>query len=168
MDLMPRLGRSPRVENGNLHQYSYLKNSMDRGDWWTTVHGVTESWTPWTSAHKHTLHMSCLYSVDTRPLSEMQFLNSLLFPPNVTYCFRQPELPMIVFDRNPWKKLFSVSKFYVRSIKDSLEVVSSMEPLNRSKLLQEGNFGGVPILFCLLQLLPNCWFSLWKPHCVGF
>ena len=46
MDLMPRLGRSPRVENGNLHQYSYLKNSMDRGDWWTTVHGVTESWTP--------------------------------------------------------------------------------------------------------------------------
>jgi len=66
---------------------------------------------------------------------------------------------MIVFDRHPWKKLFSVSKFYVRTIKDSLEVVSSMAPLNRSKLLQEGNFGGVPIPFCLLQLLPDCWFS---------
>ena len=26
-------------------QYSCLKNSMDRGSWWATVSGVTESWT---------------------------------------------------------------------------------------------------------------------------
>jgi len=45
-DLMPGLGRSPKVGNGNPLQYSCLKNCMDRGDWWTTVHGVTESWTP--------------------------------------------------------------------------------------------------------------------------
>ena len=26
-------------------QYSCLKNSMDRGTWWATVHGVAKSWT---------------------------------------------------------------------------------------------------------------------------
>ena len=30
--------------NGNLIQYSCLENSMDRGAWWATVHGVTKSW----------------------------------------------------------------------------------------------------------------------------
>ena len=29
-------------ENGNPLQYSCLKNAMDRGVWWATVHGVTE------------------------------------------------------------------------------------------------------------------------------
>jgi len=39
------LGRSPGEGNGNLLQYSCLENSMDRGAWWTTVHGVEKSWT---------------------------------------------------------------------------------------------------------------------------
>ena len=34
------LGRSPRVGNGNSLQYSCLENSIDRGAWWSTVHGV--------------------------------------------------------------------------------------------------------------------------------
>ena len=38
-------GRSPGVGNGNSLQYSCLENSMDRGAWWATVHGVTKSWT---------------------------------------------------------------------------------------------------------------------------
>ena len=38
-------GRHPGVGNGNLLQYSFLENSMDRGAWWTTVHGATESQT---------------------------------------------------------------------------------------------------------------------------
>ena len=37
------LGRSPRGGNGNPLQYSCLKNPMDRGVWWVTVHGVTKS-----------------------------------------------------------------------------------------------------------------------------
>ena len=36
------LGRSPEVGNGNLLQYSCLENSMDRGAWQATVHGVAE------------------------------------------------------------------------------------------------------------------------------
>ena len=35
-------GRSPGEENGNPFQYSYLGNPMDRGVWWTSVHGVTK------------------------------------------------------------------------------------------------------------------------------
>ena len=33
------LGRSPAEGNGYPLQYSCLENSMDRGDWWATVHG---------------------------------------------------------------------------------------------------------------------------------
>ena len=40
---IPGLGRSPVVVNGNLLQYSCLENSMDRGGWRATVHGITES-----------------------------------------------------------------------------------------------------------------------------
>ena len=39
------LGRSAGVGNGNLLQYSFLENSMDRGAWWATVCGVAKSWT---------------------------------------------------------------------------------------------------------------------------
>ena len=40
---IPGLGRSPRGGNSNQLQYSCLKNSMGRGAWQATVHGVTES-----------------------------------------------------------------------------------------------------------------------------
>ena len=36
-------GRSPGEGNGNPFQYFCLENPMDRGSWWATVHGVTES-----------------------------------------------------------------------------------------------------------------------------
>ena len=42
---IPGSGRSSGVENGNPLQYPYQKNSMDRGAWWATVHGVSESLT---------------------------------------------------------------------------------------------------------------------------
>ena len=43
--LTPGSGRSPGVGNGDSLQYSCLKNSMDRGAWWTTVHGAAKSQT---------------------------------------------------------------------------------------------------------------------------
>ena len=43
MSLIPELGRSTGVENGNSHQYSYLENPMDRGAWRAIVLRVTES-----------------------------------------------------------------------------------------------------------------------------
>ena len=41
---IPRLGRSPGEGNGYPLQYSCLENSMDRGFWRDTVHGVAKSW----------------------------------------------------------------------------------------------------------------------------
>ena len=39
---IPRSGRSPGGGHSNPLQYSCLENSMDRGAWWATVHGVAE------------------------------------------------------------------------------------------------------------------------------
>ena len=41
--LIPGLGRSPGEGNGNPLQYPRLENLMDRGAWWTAVHGVAKS-----------------------------------------------------------------------------------------------------------------------------
>ena len=40
---IPGLGRSPGEGNGNPLQYSCLENSIDRGAWQATVHGVVKS-----------------------------------------------------------------------------------------------------------------------------
>ena len=53
--LIPGLGSSPGVRNGNSLQYSCLENLMDRGDWWATElqrvrhDGATEC----THTHRH-------------------------------------------------------------------------------------------------------------------
>ena len=39
---IPGSGSSPGEGNGNLLRYPCLKNSMDRGAWWATDHGVSE------------------------------------------------------------------------------------------------------------------------------
>ena len=53
MGSITRLGRSPGVGNGKPLQHSCLENSMDRGDWKATVHGVTKNLTQ-LSMHTHT------------------------------------------------------------------------------------------------------------------
>ena len=42
MGSIPGLARSPGVGNGNLVPYFCLKNSIDRGAWWATIHDVAE------------------------------------------------------------------------------------------------------------------------------
>ena len=48
---IPGLGRSRGRGHNNPLQYSCLENSMDRGTWWVTVHGVAKSrtWLKWLS-----------------------------------------------------------------------------------------------------------------------
>ena len=41
--LIPERGTPPGEGNGNLLQHSCMENPMDRGAWWATVLGVTES-----------------------------------------------------------------------------------------------------------------------------
>ena len=43
--LIPALGKSPEVENGNPLQYPCPGNPMDRRAWWARVYGVAKSWT---------------------------------------------------------------------------------------------------------------------------
>ena len=43
--LIPGFGRSPGGVNGNPLQHSCLKNPMDRGAWWATVHEIAANWT---------------------------------------------------------------------------------------------------------------------------
>jgi len=45
LGLIPGLGRSAGEGKGYPLQYSSLENPMDRGAWWATVHGVTNSQT---------------------------------------------------------------------------------------------------------------------------
>ena len=45
LGFIPGSGRTPREGHGNPLQYSCLENSMDRGAWQATVHGLAKSWT---------------------------------------------------------------------------------------------------------------------------
>ena len=58
LDSIPGLGRSPAECNGYPLQYSCLKNSMDRGAWKATVHGVTDSQTWLSDQHTHAKSLS--------------------------------------------------------------------------------------------------------------
>ena len=56
-----------RGKNNPLH-CSCLENSMDRGAWWATVHGVAGSWTTQTHthrAHKPSLSFNTCYFTET-------------------------------------------------------------------------------------------------------
>ena len=49
----------PGKGNDNALQYSCLGNSVDRGAWWATVHGVAKNWTQlinWVHTHTHTVN----------------------------------------------------------------------------------------------------------------
>ena len=55
---IPGSGRSPGVGNGNPLQYSCWDNSMDRGAWQGTVHGVAKNRTQRKPRSKHAYNLS--------------------------------------------------------------------------------------------------------------
>ena len=60
MGLIPGSRRSPGEGNDYTLQYSWLENSMNRGTWWATVHGVAKSraWLrDWQYSLRHYFHM---------------------------------------------------------------------------------------------------------------
>ena len=69
-DLISESGRHLGVENGNPLQHSCLQNSIDRGVWWTRVHGVTNGWTP-LNMHMH------IYTPTHSPIYFLYLLYSL-------------------------------------------------------------------------------------------
>ena len=50
--------------HGNLLQYSWLENAMDRGAWWAVVHRVAKSQTRLKQQHTHTsMPSTCRHSI---------------------------------------------------------------------------------------------------------
>ena len=85
--LIPGLGRSPRVGNGSLLQNSCFENSMDRGTWQATVHGIMKSACTHSILHRTTVCL-CLSSGGTYfsggiPML-VKLLNSLFLSFNMT------------------------------------------------------------------------------------
>ena len=75
---IPGLGRSPGEENGNPLQYSCLGNPMDRGVWWSTVHGVANE----LDKTEHLNHHNCI--IDT--MYKITKQNLLYSARNSTQC----------------------------------------------------------------------------------
>ena len=58
---IPVLGRSPGEGKGYPLQYSCLENSMDRGAWQVTVHGVSKSQTRLSDFHIFIFYIPHIY-----------------------------------------------------------------------------------------------------------
>ena len=61
--LTPESGRSPGEGYGNPRQYSRMENSMDRGAWRATAHGVTKSWTWLSIAYRVHTQDSAMFNI---------------------------------------------------------------------------------------------------------
>ena len=55
---VPRSGRSPGGGQGHPVQYLCLENTMDRGTWRTTGHGVAKSQTRLSNLSQHIAHLT--------------------------------------------------------------------------------------------------------------
>ena len=81
---------SPGEGNGYSLQYSWPENSLDRGAWWATVHGVekrglTNTFFPW---DKFLLHQTLLWGTVCRYImsSNRNFRITVLDPDKPQYC----------------------------------------------------------------------------------
>ena len=90
--LIPKSGRSPGKGNGPPLQYSCLRNPVDRGAWWASVHGVAKSWTQ-LNTHAMWRIINCSHHV-VNHIPKTDFFQTtslyLLTPPNVIFqspCF---------------------------------------------------------------------------------
>ena len=89
MVLIPGLGRTPGEGNGNSLQYSCLENSMDRGAWKATVHGVAKSWTQLSNLSTTITFLPLFFYFAFNFWYCFRLLHSL----NKTLCLRLYDLP---------------------------------------------------------------------------
>ena len=105
-DSVPGSGRCSGGENGNLLQYSCLENSMDRGAWRATVHGVTESRTPLYNllslfTYLRTSSMLCVSTRTPVPSpTSNHYLNFWVFPYSFIILICIPEHRSLALYRN--------------------------------------------------------------------
>ena len=130
------MGRYTGEGNGNPLQYSCLDNSMDRGAWWVTVHGVTKEWgmtlqlnttgsvqllscvrlfaTPWTAACQASLSITNSQSLLklmsimlVMPSNHLILCHPLLLPPSIFPSIRVFSSESVL--RIRWPKYWSFS-----------------------------------------------------------
>ena len=91
LSLIPGSGRSPGEGNDNPLQYSCLENSMDRGAWWATVHGVAKSHHDWatnTQPHPHPHpHTFFTLQCSQEELTSTDSLRTLNYFFSLKHCF---------------------------------------------------------------------------------
>ena len=81
LDLIPGSGRYPGGGHGNPLQHSCLENSMDRGAWQVTVHGVAKSRTQLKRLRKAMTNLdSILKSRDITLLTKVHRVKVMVFP----------------------------------------------------------------------------------------
>ena len=120
---IPGSGRSSEEGNGNPLQYSCLKNPMNGGAWWATLHGIAKSRT-WLNDFTFTFHFLFTHSsvlawripwtvyspwvaVSQTWLSHFQFLSWSLLSSSVN----QDNNYFIVWWWRPKTDLYKVSRF---------------------------------------------------------
>ena len=74
-----------REGNGNPLQYSCLENPMDRGAWWATVHGVTETWS---QLSDQTTTNMCVHTVE-----HYSAIKNKIFPFEATWLNLENTMP---------------------------------------------------------------------------
>ena len=82
MNYLPRqetwvrcLSQENALEVGSSLRYSYWDNSMEKGPWWATVHGVTKSQTWLKQLNMHTCNQVIVPSIWTSPNAVVQSLS---------------------------------------------------------------------------------------------
>ena len=97
--LIPGSGRYPGKGNGNPLQYSSLENSMDRGAWWATVYGASNSQTQ--LSNLTTTRASCYNCCSILPTVQQFFHSYITF----LKTFSTPDVhsnPVFQFQHMTW------------------------------------------------------------------
>ena len=103
--LIPFLERSPGEGNDNLLQYSCLGNLMDRGAWWTTVHGATNE-SEYDLVAKQQHPDQCLISSDFPILSIGTCVAVIHYSSFILHFFISNKVKPLILHHHPLKLLF--------------------------------------------------------------
>ena len=97
---IPGLGKFPRGGNGNPLQYSCPENSMGRGAWLATVHGVTKSWT-WLSDQAPYLYIGISLSIYIDTHTNIYLTHHFLL-----------KYPVLLYSLRLLKQWLKIGKYY--------------------------------------------------------
>ena len=95
---IPELGRSPGRGHAHPLSYSCLKNPMDRGAWWVTVHAVARNWIWLSTSQQEFIYIPYIYGERGRWYinSPETLVRKSLFGSDDISC-------VVIFHPWPWK-----------------------------------------------------------------